>query len=116
MLRKHRRFINSHALKYDSYYRDGVQDMADNCPKIANSDQQDTDGDGRGDECDPDADGDGVPNNQDNCKLVYNPDQEDHDSKSQCCHYIFSLYVKLKCRTQFTIDAKLNSTAVIFLK
>lgn len=27
--------------------KDGIQDSQDNCPKVANSDQLDTDGDGR---------------------------------------------------------------------
>ena len=49
---------------------DGVPDVKDNCPKIANPDQRDWDHDGHGDVCDlcphlasatdPDADGDGV--------------------------------------------------------
>lgn len=41
----------------------------------------DTDGDGQGDACDKDADGDGVRNNLDNCPIVYNPQQEDFNSK-----------------------------------
>lgn len=57
--------------------RDGVQDSKDNCPKVANSDQLDTDNDGKGDACDMDIDGDGITNDNDNCRLVYNPDQED---------------------------------------
>ena len=40
---------------------DGVPDDTDNCPKIANSAQLDTDSDGLGNECDGDDDGDGVP-------------------------------------------------------
>ncbi|KAG8244008.1 hypothetical protein J6590_031008 [Homalodisca vitripennis] len=58
---------------------DGIQDNADNCPTIPNSDQLDTDRDGRGDACDPDKDGDSIPNEQDNCPLAYNPGQEDLD-------------------------------------
>jgi len=40
---------------------DGVGDGEDNCPLVGNADQRDTDGDGRGDACDDDADGDGLP-------------------------------------------------------
>ena len=33
---------------------DEISDRQDNCAKIPNRDQQDADGDGRGDACDPD--------------------------------------------------------------
>jgi len=39
---------------------DGVEDARDNCRDIPNPDQRDTDGDGFGNACDPDFDGDGV--------------------------------------------------------
>ena len=39
----------------------------------------DSDNDKMGDECDPDADNDGIPNNRDNCWIAYNPQQEDRD-------------------------------------
>lgn len=53
---------------------DGVDDTADNCPSVANSDQADADGDGAGDRCDAcpadvngDSDGDGLCDSQDPC-------------------------------------------------
>ena len=41
---------------------DGAGDEFDNCPDISNPDQNDFDGDGIGDACEEDIDGDGVPN------------------------------------------------------
>ncbi len=87
---------------------DGVPDGIDNCGTfwvpVFNPDQRDTDGDGQGDACDPDIDGDGllngtdpcpydpknacppndpdsdgVPNLLDNCPGVFNPAQIDTD-------------------------------------
>jgi len=79
---------------------DGVGDTCDNCPYSWNPDQSDTDGDGSGDTCDDDADGDGCRNvydrnplasndadtdgdgdidDCDNCPYLSNPDQSDTD-------------------------------------
>jgi hypothetical protein len=44
---------------------DGVPDTADNCSAVANATQADLDGDGAGDACDTDIDGDGHPNASD---------------------------------------------------
>jgi len=40
---------------------DGIPDVADDCPTVPNHDQADLDGDGAGDACDADANGDGIP-------------------------------------------------------
>jgi len=46
---------------------DGICEVDDNCDLVANSDQSDLDGDGLGDVCDDDIDGDGVLNASDIC-------------------------------------------------
>jgi hypothetical protein len=58
---------------------DGYADRSDNCPGVSNPNQADSDGDGKGDPCDPDRDGDGVNNNRDNCPDKPNRDQADAD-------------------------------------
>ncbi len=72
---------------------DGILNSADNCPSVANPDQNNTDfatdattGDALGDACDPDDDNDGFPDvanatnpAADNCPLVYNPKQTNTD-------------------------------------
>ena len=44
---------------------DGYGDALDNCPCSPNAEQRDLDADGSGDSCDPDDDGDAVPDDQD---------------------------------------------------
>ncbi|NBD13788.1 thrombospondin type 3 repeat-containing protein [Corallococcus silvisoli] len=81
------------AFRGDDDDHDGVPTWRDNCPFVANADQKDTDGDGKGDVCDgcptdanacsvadpTDFDYDGVLTPLDNCPLVANPDQKDTD-------------------------------------
>ncbi|MBK9262941.1 MAG: thrombospondin type 3 repeat-containing protein [Polyangiaceae bacterium] len=59
---------------------DGIVDDMDNCPTVVNPMQEDNDGDGQGDVCDPDDDNDGVMDVADNCPLVANADQTDTEA------------------------------------
>ncbi|KAL7988986.1 hypothetical protein Chor_007905 [Crotalus horridus] len=55
-------------------------DVCDNCRMVLNNDQRDTDGDGKGDACDEDMDGDGIKNLLDNCQRIANWEQKDRDT------------------------------------
>ncbi|MCY1036546.1 amidohydrolase family protein [Corallococcus sp. BB11-1] len=82
------------AFRGDDDDHDGVPTWRDNCPFVANANQKDTDGDGKGDVCDgcpteagtctatdpSDFDYDGILAPGDNCPLVPNPDQKDTDA------------------------------------
>jgi hypothetical protein len=67
---------------------DSFGDACDTCPDVADNDNADLDGDGRGNPCDNDDDGDGVCDPEvsaadcsgsDNCPEAWNPNQGDFD-------------------------------------
>ncbi|PLX22217.1 hypothetical protein C0584_00495 [Candidatus Parcubacteria bacterium] len=72
---------------------DGIENTSDNCPYTFNSNQLDSDLDGKGDICDlnnetknyneEDSDKDGIGDSEDNCPYVYNPKQKDLNSDSR---------------------------------
>jgi hypothetical protein len=60
---------------------DGVIDAADNCPDHANTDQSNIDGDGKGDACDSDMDGDGHANAKERAHGTDERDPNDYPQK-----------------------------------
>ena len=67
---------------------DGFVDQLDNCPNIANSGQEDLDGDSFGDVCDSDQDGDGILDAEDKCPrdLGLWDSSESNDWDRDGCH------------------------------
>jgi hypothetical protein len=65
---------------------DTIDDVADNCPEIANTEQANFDDDSEGDICDSDDDNDGAVDGVDNCELLSNnQDNFDGDSLGDAC-------------------------------
>ena len=56
-----------------------VDDVADNCPRVINSNQNNNDDDSEGDACDIDDDNDSIEDAFDNCQFTANPNQLDTD-------------------------------------
>ncbi|MFT3926999.1 MAG: MopE-related protein [Myxococcales bacterium] len=58
----------------------------DNCPAVANPQQENLDGDTLGDACDPDDDNDGTPDGSDNCpRLANDQTNTDGDAQGDAC-------------------------------
>jgi hypothetical protein len=122
---------------------DGVKDYRDNCPFVPNSNQSDINGNGIGDACDADEDGDGIADKTltlnaqnevigstaipvlsggDNCPTVANHDQTDSTNSGigDACRTSYCFVVDRSAPTQcldpkdvFTVNAGVAATLAV---
>ena len=71
---------------------DGILDDDDNCPTVSNTDQIDTDYDGKGNDCDSDDDDDGVPDVNDAHPLDPNRHAKDPDGGGPTGDHFVSMF------------------------
>lgn len=96
---------------------DGLVNAFDNCPRVANKDQIDTNDDNKGDACD-DFDADGIPNAEDNCPSVVNSLQQDadEDGKGNACDEDYSLGCSIDSEPTLPSLFSLFLVAAFFLR
>ena len=78
-------------------------DNVDNCPLVPNRDQIDTNGNGKGDACEDDYDGDGIADSEDNCPnngLIFNTDFRGIQAITLVCNlFLFTMLLTKHYRT-----------------